>query len=81
MKDNVTPLKDIKFATVASIAKIWSEKAKEVEAPETELDFASFQLLVSSQRRRWITSNIETPRAKYSADFNADGTLKEFKKQ
>ena len=81
MKDNVTPLKDIKFATVASIAKIWSEKAKEVEASETQLDFVSFQLWVPNQTRRWITSTIETPRAKYSADFNVDGTLKEFEKQ
>ena len=81
MKDNVTPLNDIKFATVATIAKTWSEKAKEVEATETALDFASFQLWVPNQTRRWITSTIEPPRAKYSADFNVDGTLKDFKKQ
>ena len=81
MKANVTELDKIKFATVAEIAKTWGEKAKEVEAGDTELDFVSFQLWVPNQTRRWITSDIETPRAKYSAEFNQDGSLKEFKKQ
>ena len=81
MKANVTELDKIKFATVAEIAKTWGEKAKEVEAGDTELDFVSFQLWVPNQTRRWITSDIETPRAKASAEFNQDGSLKEFKKQ
>ncbi len=81
MKHNVTPLADIKFATVATIAKTWGEKAKEVEATESELDFVSFQLWVPNQTRRWITSSIETPRAKYSVDFKLDGSLQEFKKR
>ena len=81
MKHNVTELDQIKFATVASIAKTWGEKAQEVQAETSELDFVSFQLWVPNQTRRWITSSIQTPRAKYSADFNLDGSLQEFKKQ
>lgn len=81
LKDNTTPLDQIKFATVAKIAKIWHEKAVEVEAEETELDFATFSLFVPMQKRRWIVSDIETDRAKYGFEFDANGNLKEFKKE
>ncbi len=81
MKDNVTPLAQVKFATVAEIAKAWSEKAKEVGAAETELDYAFFSLFVPTQKRSWRTSTIETDRAKYSLDFKLDGTVESFEKQ
>lgn len=80
-KDNITPLDDIKFTTVATVAKAWTEKAKEVGAVETEPRHIIFVLGVYDQSRHWMSSNIETERAKYFINFNLDGTLKKFKKQ
>ena len=45
MNANTTPLKDIKFAKVAEISKIWAEKAKEVEGAKP-LDYVFFSLSI-----------------------------------
>lgn len=81
MSANVTPLDQIKFATVAEIAKVWHEKAVEVQAKETEADHIYFSLTVHLQKRSWETSNIETDRAEYSLDFDQNGKLLDFSKR
>lgn len=81
MAHNVTPLDQIKFATVAEIAKVWHEKAVEVQAKETEADYIYFSLFVPAQKRSWNTGNIETDRAEYSLTFDQDGKLVNFEKR
>lgn len=80
MKDNTTPLNDIKFANVAVMYKNWQEKAKSVEgALRTEPKYISFNLSVVSQLRYWTADDIETARQKYTIKFNTDGSVSEFK--
>lgn len=82
MTANTTPLKDIKFVTVATVFKNWNEKAKTVEGADKDpLDYIFFDLWVPTQKREWDASTIEGTREKYNITFNLDGSVKEFKKQ
>lgn len=82
MSANSTPLKDIKFTTVATVFKNWNEKAKTVEGADKEpLDFIYFRLWVPNQDRYWDAQSINGTREKYYISFNLDGSVKEFKKQ
>lgn len=81
MKDNVFPLDEIKFADIAKIAQTYGEKAKEVEAKETDLPHVYYSLFVSTGKKEWITGFLKTDRAEYEFEFNNDGTLKSFKKR
>ena len=81
MKDNVFPLDEIKFADIAKIAQAYGEKAKEVEAKETDLPHVYYSLSVPTGKKRWITGFLKTDRAEYAFEFNNDGTLKSFKKR
>lgn len=81
MKDNSTPLNDIKFATVATVHKNWLEKATTVEGAKQELDYIYFSLWVPNQTREWRASSIDGAREKYDISFNSDGSVKEFKKR
>ena len=82
LKDNSTPLNDIKFATVAIVYKNWKEKAATVEGAEkAELDYIYFNLWVPTQKRYWDANTIEGTREKYNINFNLDGSVREFKKR
>lgn len=81
MKDNVFPLDEIKFADIAKIAQAYGEKAKEVEAKETDLPHVYYSLSVPTGKKEWITGFLKTDRAEYEFEFNNDGTLKSFKKR
>lgn len=81
MKDNSTPLNDIKFATVATVHKNWLEKAATVEGAKQELDYIYFSLWVPNQTREWNASSIDGTREKYDISFSLDGSVKEFKKR
>ncbi len=82
MKANSTPLKDIKFATVATVFNNWKEKAASLEGvTEKETDFIYFSLWVPNQTREWTSTDIETTRAKYDIEFNMDGSVKSFEKK
>lgn len=79
MKDNLTPMDDIKFDVVATVYHNWNEKAKTVEGAKP-LDHIYFSLWVPNQERYWNSSNIEGTREKYNITFNLDGSVKEFEK-
>jgi len=81
MKDNVTPLKDIKFATVATVAKNYLEKAATIEGAKQEITWVDFTLVVHNGNRYWSTKGIEDARSKYNIEYNMDGSVKSFKKR
>ena len=81
MKDNTFPLNEIKFANIAKIAQTFSEKAKEVEAEDTEVDHVYYSLFVPTGEKKWYTGDIKTSRAEYEFEFNKDGSLKSFRKR
>lgn len=80
MKANTTPLNDIKFATVATIAKNYLEKSATVEGAKQEITHVYFSLFVPNQKRSWRAGSIDGSREKYDIEFNMDGSVKEFKK-
>jgi hypothetical protein len=79
MKDNLTPMDDIKFDVVATVYNNWNEKAKAVEGAKP-LDHVYFSLWVPNQDRYWNSSSIEGTREKYNITFNLDGSVKKFEK-
>jgi len=81
MKDNVTPLKDIKFATAATVAKNYLEKAVTVEGAKQEITWVDFRLIVHTGKRKWATTSIEDARSEYNIEYNMDGSVKDFKKR
>lgn len=80
LDDNLFPLNEISFATVATIFKNWNEKAQEVEAKKP-LNHIWYSLWVPKQTKKWKTSDIEGTRAKYEINFNLDGSVKDFVKK
>ncbi|WP_413531960.1 hypothetical protein [Empedobacter brevis] len=76
MDDNVFPLSDIKFETVANINKQVQDKSKDIEGaqPLTALYYA---MNPATGELRWMAS-VEGTRGNYTGMFNADGTLKSF---
>ena len=82
MEDNVTPLKDMQFATIANIFGTWSEKAKTVEgAEEKEMTHAYVNINPVTAKRRWFCDAIEGTRAEYQIFFNLDGSLETYEKR
>lgn len=80
VKENSTPLKDIKFATVAIVHKNWVEKANAVEGAEKKPSYITYQYDVEEQTRIWNADMIEGDRVRYFIKFNLDGSVKEFEK-
>lgn len=80
MMANTTPLKDVKFATVATIYKNWNEKAKTVEGADEPLTFIYFSKQVYWNDQYWAASTIDGTRERYSISFKLDGSIREFKK-
>lgn len=78
MKSNVFPLSTLKFETVADIYKQLEEKSKDVEGAKID-GHIYYNLNVMNQQGQWMTG-VQGTRGNYSGYFNADGSLKEFKK-
>lgn len=84
MKDNLIPLDNFKFVTVAKIANTWMEKAKSLpdfDEEKNPLTMVGLGMNTISGKPRIITPDVGTTRAKYDIEFNLDGTLKSFKKE
>lgn len=82
MMANTTPLKDVKFAAVATVFKNWTEKAKTIEGAGKEpLDFIYFNKQVYWNEQYWDAPTIEGTREAYNITFNLDGSVREFKKK
>lgn len=78
LNGNLFSLSEIKFETVAKVYKQLEEKAKDIEGAEINTGIY-YNLNVLRQEKAWFTG-IEGTRGSYSGYFNADGSLKEFKK-
>ena len=78
MKSNVFSLNSLKFETVADIYKQLEEKSKDVEGAKID-GHIYYNLNVMKQEGQWMTG-VQGTRGQYSGCFNADGSLKEFKK-
>lgn len=78
MDANTFPLNEIKFETVANIYKQLQEKAKDIDGAEIGGGIY-YNLNIVRGEKLWFTG-IEGERGSYSGRFNADGSLKEFKK-
>lgn len=78
MSANLFSLNEIKFETVATIYKELQNQAKNVEGAKIGGGIY-YNLNVLRNEKAWFT-NVEGTRGNYSGYFNADGTLKEFKK-
>lgn len=78
MKANVFPLSTLKFETVADIYKQLEEQSKDVEGAKID-GHIYYNLNVMNQQGQWMTG-VQGTRGQYSGYFNADGSLKEFKK-
>lgn len=78
MKANVFPLNSLKFETVAAIYKQLEDKSKDIEGAKID-GHIYYNLNVMKQEGQWMTG-VQGKREGYSGYFNADGSLKEFKK-
>lgn len=78
MDDNVFPLSDIKFETVANINKQVAEKTKDVEGAQP-LSALYYAMNPATGELRWM-ANVQGTRGNYTGMFNTDGSLKSFDK-
>ena len=76
MDDNVFPLKDIKFETVANINKQVEAKSKDIEGAQP-LGALYYAMNPATGELRWMAS-VQGTRGNYTGMFNADGSLKSF---
>ena len=76
MDDNVFPLNDIKFETVANINKQVEAKSKDIEGAQP-LGALYYAMNPATGELRWMAS-VQGTRANYTGMFNADGSLKSF---
>ena len=78
MDDNVFPLNDIKFETVANINKQVEAKSKDIEGAQP-LGALYYAMNPATGELRWMAS-VQGTRGNYTGMFNADGSLKSFDK-
>ena len=76
MDDNVFPLSDIKFETVANINKQVEAKSKDIEGAQP-LGALYYAMNPATGELRWMAS-VQGTRGNYTGMFNADGSLKSF---
>lgn len=76
MDDNVFPLNDIKFETVANINKQVEAKSKDIEGAQP-LGALYYAMNPATGELRWMAS-VQGTRGNYTGMFNADGSLKSF---
>ena len=76
MDDNVFPLSDIKFETVANINKQVEAKSKDIEGAQP-LEALYYAMNPATGELRWMAS-VQGTRGNYTGMFNADGSLKSF---
>lgn len=76
VKSKLVSLNSIPFSNVAKVTGIYNEKASHIEGakPGDHTYIAIFR-----NRIDWYPMNINGTRERYYIQFNADGTLKEFK--
>lgn len=69
-------LNEVNFTSVANIAKLYNEKAAQIEGakPITNAYMAAWDKAI-----RWYPGTINGSRQRYSIEFNNDGTLKNFR--
>ena len=76
MDDNVFPLSDIKFETVANINKQVEAKSKDIEGAQP-LGALYYAMNPATGELRWMAS-VQGTRGNYTGMFNSDGSLKSF---
>ncbi len=76
MDDNVFPLNDIKFETVANINKQVEAKSKDIEGAQP-LGALYYAMNPATGELRWMAS-VQGTRGNYTGMFNSDGSLKSF---
>ncbi len=76
MDDNVFPLNDIKFETVANINKQVEAKSKDIEGAQP-LGALYYAMNPATGELRWM-ANVQGTRGNYTGMFNSDGSLKSF---
>jgi hypothetical protein len=69
-------LDEVDFTTIASITRLYNEKAAEIEGARPT---TSAYMVVWDSVMRWYPGTINGSRQRYSIDFNNDGTLKSFR--
>ena len=72
------PLDKIHFIQVAGVARIYNEKAAQIEGAKPTREV---YLTVWNHTIRWSPVNISGSRERYSIQFNPDGTLRSFKQE
>jgi hypothetical protein len=82
VRDNIQrrliPLNKFSFANVASVTQTYNEKASSIEGAKPT---TGTYILIRNNEIRWYPISIEGSRERYSIEFNADGTLKNFKQE
>lgn len=78
LEANLFSLNEIKFETVSTIYKELQKQAKDIDGAKIGSGIY-YNLNVMRGEKSWFTG-IDGDRGSYSGYFNADGTLKEFKK-
>lgn len=74
--DNCIPLAKLDFAKIPAVYKTMEAKVKDIEGAKID-DYVSFRFW----QGKWkISASAKSPRAKYFAEFDLDGNLKEFRK-
>lgn len=77
---HLTPLNQIHFVDVATIASLWRDKAKEVNAAWQEPYYVAFIWLPKLKKRFWHTAEIEAVGAQYYLSVDLNGNIWEWKK-
>lgn len=76
----LTPLAEIHFEDVPTIAQMWKNKAIEVKAVWQEPYHVAFIWLPKLKKRFWHTAELDAVGAQYYLSVNTDGSIWEWKK-
>lgn len=78
IEENLLALDKIPFANAHNVYRSLQEKIREI--PDVE-KISTIYVIAYKGNPRWYPSSINSPRSKYSIEFNADGTLKSFEQE
>ncbi len=78
IEENLLTLDKIPFVNAHNVYRSLQEKIREI--PDVE-KIPTIYVIAHNGNPRWYPSSIDSPRSKYSIEFNTDGTLKFFEKE
>lgn len=78
IRSKIIPLNEFHFINAAKVARIYKEKAAEIEGAKTNTDV---YIYISDNTLTWFPTTINGSRGRYSIHFNTNGSLRSFKQE